>query len=107
MGAYFVDAHKLRVGDVLATVPKAIGHIEDSCCDMRSYYAEMSTVPLHHAVAGVMVVPVDLNGIEMPLGKIAPLADVIVTTTFTSTTLTTLRPKANVAQYRSSLSMAP
>jgi len=100
---YLTDDKQRKYPSVLISLPKSdMGNAINDCCDASMYQAEMSGVPLPDSNARLMVVPVDLNGVEMTVGASVPLIDITTTsttTTATSTSTTRLRLTTSGARY--------
>merc|ERR1711860_296583 len=74
-----------------------MGRIDRSCCNVGSYHFSFSGVKISPAVAGMMVLPVDVSGFEIPMGEIAHFVDAQMTTTLTTATTTTKAAKGKAA----------
>lgn len=85
---YYTDTLQTKLGQIIATVSKAPSPSYNTwCCDFSTYSVTLSQVTPPAGATEIMVVPVDVNGMEMPVGMSRSFVD--FTTTLTTTTVTT------------------
>lgn len=68
----------------VSTVAKSNVATSDCDCNANAYTVQMTAVELHASVAGVMIVAIDSNNVDMPVGHVKALVDDYETTTTTA-----------------------
>lgn len=76
---YYIDVH-MQKSSMIAAFNRSVAESNTACCDTETYQFNLKNVPVAE-YAGAMVVPVDTNGVEMPLGEVVMLPDVTTTST--------------------------
>lgn len=80
-----VDSNRLVLGTV-STVAKKDVAVSNCGCNANEYSVSMDGFELPTNFAGVMIIVVDSNGVEMPIGHFKALVDDYETTTTSPTT---------------------